>query len=46
MIILLYLMHQPEAVTPEIVKQLKEKYTNLVPHLQKMVDKILNRSAA
>ncbi|KTD60330.1 hypothetical protein Lsan_2108 [Legionella santicrucis] len=45
MIILLYLTQQPEAVTPEIVNQLKEKYTTLIPSLQKMVDKILNRSA-
>ncbi|VEH28924.1 hypothetical protein [Legionella sainthelensi] len=46
MIILLYFTQQPEAVTPETVKQLKEKSANLVPHLQKMIDKILNRSAS
>ncbi|WP_454783600.1 hypothetical protein [Legionella sp. WA2022007384] len=41
MIILLYFTQQPEAVTPEIVKQLKEKYSTLTPTLQKMVDEIL-----
>ncbi|ARB92037.1 hypothetical protein [Legionella longbeachae] len=44
MIILLYFTQQPEAVTPEIVQQLKEKYTTLIPILQKMVDQILDRS--
>lgn len=46
MIILLYLTQQPEAVTPEIVTQLKEKYTTLTPCLQKMVDEILVRLTA
>lgn len=46
MIILLYFTQQPEAVTPKIVKQLKEKYSNLTPSLQKMVDVILQRFAA
>ncbi|PWY56503.1 hypothetical protein DGG96_02190 [Legionella qingyii] len=46
MIILLYFSQQPEAVTPEIVNRLKEKYSTLTPTLQKMVDKILQEFSA
>lgn len=46
MIILLYFTQQPEAVTPEIVKRLKEKYSTLTPTLQKMVDEIIEEFSA
>lgn len=46
MIILLYFTQQPEAVTPEIVNRLKEKYSTLTPTLQKMVDEIIEEFSA